>query len=64
MGGAIALVGIVEGIQVWMGDVRRLFAFAYALLLLVAAALLLTYREPAGAYANIPPMEHDTHSSH
>lgn len=64
LGGAIALAGIVKGIQVWTGDERGLFAFPYALLLLVVAALLLTYREPAGAYANVSPMEHDPHSSH
>lgn len=64
LGGVIAAAGIVRGIQGWIGDERGLFAFAYALVLLVVAALLLTYREPAGAYTNAAPGEHDAHSAH
>ena len=60
LGSAIALAGIVRAIQIATSQARGAFAFISAGLLLVVAALLVTYREPSGAY-DAPTMEHRGH---
>jgi hypothetical protein len=51
LGTAIALAGITRGVQIATRTFDGPLAYASPLLLLVVAALLVTYREPEGAYA-------------
>ena len=66
LGVVLILAGLAKAMQVWEGDPRGLIAFVWALILLVAAGLLITYREPVGAYTNIAEIydESNKHTGH
>lgn len=66
LGATLALAGMLKAAQVWSNDARGFFAFAWSLILLVAAGLLITYREPAGAYEDAAAQYRDSgqHTGH
>lgn len=56
MGVVIALAGMFKAADVLWRKTFRWLAFPWIALLLIAALLLMTYREPAGAYRTSTPM--------
>ena len=54
-GGTIALAGVLKTAEALWGRKFRWLAFPWTVVLLIAALLLVTYREPAGAFRTSRP---------